>query len=124
MHWLRCDPSVCIRDRPKCITLNQWETHNINYIERLLVGYTVTIATLYRIIPTKVFLSIFSLFSAHCQTLPSLAGGTVELVTSGTITQANSSCNIGYTMIGESLLTCSSNGDWDHSLPTCSELLL
>ena len=60
-------------------------------------------------------------FVESCQTLPNVAGGSVELVSTGTITQGNFSCDVGYTMNGVSILTCRSDGSWDLSPPSCGK---
>ncbi|XP_052791545.1 CUB and sushi domain-containing protein 3-like [Mya arenaria] len=55
-----------------------------------------------------------------CNVLSSPGGGQVTLVTDGTDTRAEITCDTGYTMSGESTLVCRSDGTWHLSVPTCT----
>ena len=60
-----------------------------------------------------------SLLSAICATISSATGGTVTLQTDGYVTTALFSCNLGYALEGETLLTCRNDGSWDFTSPSC-----
>ena len=47
-------------------------------------------------------------------------GGNVEMITDGQQTFANITCPSGYTVSGNSELTCRSDGTWDVAVPSCS----
>ena len=61
------------------------------------------------------------MFTAACETLQNLAGGTVTQTTDGTTTEAIFSCETGYTMTGTPVLACRSDGTWNMSQPLCSK---
>ena len=61
------------------------------------------------------------LFTAACETLQNLAGGSVTLTTDSTTTEAIFSCETGYTMTGSPVLACRSDGTWNMSQPLCSK---
>jgi len=58
-----------------------------------------------------------------CESLTSPGGGEVTMTTDGVDTRAEFTCSPGYTMSGEAVLTCRSDGTWDLAPPTCSELM-
>ena len=62
-------------------------------------------------------------FSAKCGTLTNLTGGTINLITNGTVTSASASCSEGHTMKGVARLSCQADGSWDINLPECGKLL-
>ncbi|KAL4230224.1 Sushi [Mactra antiquata] len=54
-----------------------------------------------------------------CDTLSTPSAGTVDLYSNDSITMANFSCNLGYTLSGKSTLECRSDGNWDFTEPDC-----
>ncbi|KAL4229790.1 hypothetical protein ACF0H5_010181 [Mactra antiquata] len=56
---------------------------------------------------------------SECQSITSSTGGTLEFSTDGYNTQAAFTCDTGYTLNGQSILTCASSGTWDFTAPTC-----
>ena len=57
-----------------------------------------------------------------CDTIQNVAGGTVSLSTDGVMTLASFTCETGYTMSGDSSISCRSDGTWNVSQPLCSKL--
>ncbi|XP_060573346.1 P-selectin-like [Ruditapes philippinarum] len=54
-----------------------------------------------------------------CDVLSNPSGGSLSITTSGSITTAEITCDIGYTINGGSALTCRTDGTWDLSVPSC-----
>ncbi|XP_045204681.2 sushi, von Willebrand factor type A, EGF and pentraxin domain-containing protein 1-like isoform X2 [Mercenaria mercenaria] len=54
-----------------------------------------------------------------CETLTSPTGGTVTMTTSGHVTLAAYSCDLGYTLNGIENITCRSDGTWGFNQPEC-----
>ncbi|XP_052791551.1 LOW QUALITY PROTEIN: uncharacterized protein LOC128225682 [Mya arenaria] len=55
-----------------------------------------------------------------CDSLPSLTGGSLSMVTDGTSTSAMYTCNTGYSLSGTTTLQCRSDGSWDIQPPECT----
>ena len=55
-----------------------------------------------------------------CDELANPIGGNVEISTDSQQTFANITCPFGYTVSGNSELTCRSDGTWDVAVPSCS----
>ena len=58
-------------------------------------------------------------FTAACSAISTITGGTVTLLTSGTVTTAKYSCDQGYSLDGFSTLTCQSTGTWNTVQSQC-----
>ncbi|WAQ97856.1 CSMD3-like protein [Mya arenaria] len=54
-----------------------------------------------------------------CQTLTTVTGGSYTMVTSGTVTSATYTCNVGYSLDGASSIACESSGSWNNVQPKC-----
>ncbi|XP_053399292.1 CUB and sushi domain-containing protein 3-like [Mercenaria mercenaria] len=54
-----------------------------------------------------------------CETLPSVVGGDVEISTDGEQTQAVFACDLGFTLSGQTTLSCRTDGTWDFTQPEC-----
>ncbi|XP_060586065.1 P-selectin-like [Ruditapes philippinarum] len=55
-----------------------------------------------------------------CPSLIEPGNGSVSLSTNGTLTVANYSCIVGYTMNGDTTSDCQTDGSWSSLAPTCS----
>ncbi|XP_052791560.1 sushi, von Willebrand factor type A, EGF and pentraxin domain-containing protein 1-like [Mya arenaria] len=54
-----------------------------------------------------------------CSTLDYVSGGNVNISTDGVTTTATFTCEEGYTLQGDSEITCRSDGSWDLQAPDC-----
>ena len=60
-----------------------------------------------------------------CGALTNPANGQVTHTAGTTFGQtATYSCNMGYTLVGDSTRTCQATGVWSRSAPTCQRMLL
>ena len=59
--------------------------------------------------------------SVSCPSLLDLDSGTFTLSSNGEVSQASFSCNDGYHLVGAAVLSCTTNGDWNGSIPFCGE---
>ena len=56
-----------------------------------------------------------------CQNLPTIDSGMVTVTSDNITTIASLECVQGYTLVGESNLTCESSGSWSAELPRCGK---
>ena len=62
--------------------------------------------------------------TAACDALQNVVGGSVQLKTDGIVTVAELNCEDGYSMAGDSTISCRNDGTWNMSQPTCSKWLI
>ena len=61
-----------------------------------------------------------TLTAVDCGSLTDPANGQVTLIAGTTFGKtATYSCNTGYNLVGDSIRTCQSSGNWSGSAPTC-----
>ena len=65
----------------------------------------------------------FSSSVVHCPVLLSPSNGTISSNETQFRTKACFSCNVGYNLVGETCLNCTSNGTWSEKQPHCSGAL-
>lgn len=70
------------------------------------------------------FKSMCILFKVQCETLVSVAGGSLVASTDGVNTKVEYSCDTGYTINGKKEITCNSDGSWDSAQSSCSKYKL
>lgn len=58
-------------------------------------------------------------FLVKCLVLPNSSGGSVILLTNGSVTTATYACDVGYTLTSNATRTCNQEGDWDSYEPIC-----
>ncbi|WAQ98163.1 SVEP1-like protein, partial [Mya arenaria] len=56
-----------------------------------------------------------------CTTLTSPINGNMHLQTDGAVTTATFTCSLGYSLSGQSEVTCQNDGSWDAPEPTCAQ---
>ena len=61
-------------------------------------------------------------FLVQCSSIEQPTGGILSYSTSGAITTVNITCEKGYTLSGQTFLTCLTDGNWDQATPTCGKL--
>ena len=54
-----------------------------------------------------------------CEDIVSPDEGTLTLTSNGTITRAEITCSVGYSISGSIELTCASDGSWTGDFPSC-----
>ena len=69
----------------------------------------------------QLFTFSYNFIIAACDALQNVVGGSVQLKTDGIMTVAELNCDDGYSMAGDSTLTCRNDGTWNMSQPTCSK---
>ena len=58
-----------------------------------------------------------------CENRTVISSGNVTITTDGLITIATFTCADGYTLTGDAIQTCDTDGIWSAELPTCSNIL-
>ena len=62
----------------------------------------------------------YTLYFTVCDYLSAPVNGSVISNGTGVDDTARYYCEYGYNLIGDSIVTCQSNGDWSRSPPTCN----
>lgn len=63
----------------------------------------------------------FTVISVLCTAVPQPHNGHVTINNIDNIALANYTCDIGYTLVGETTLICQSGGTWSGPPPTCGK---
>ena len=66
----------------------------------------------------------FYLILVLCDTLMTLSGGDIKLLSDGHYTVAKLSCDQGFSMDGPDTVVCREDGTWNSIMPVCSMYLL
>lgn len=74
-------------------------------------------------ITISVWVIFYRSFPAVCGALNAPSIGTVDMISDGMVTIVKVTCPTGFSLIGQSTLTCRTDGSWDYSIPTCGMLL-
>ena len=76
----------------------------------------------FRICQKEVFLmTLLIFFSVACLSVVVPENGSVVEDTNGTVTMASFSCDVGFSLKGQNILSCLQNGSWDLPVPDCSK---
>jgi hypothetical protein len=69
----------------------------------------------------KVIFILFNL-TEKCEDVVTPNDGTIILTSDGTITRAEITCDVGYSITGTVELNCASDGTWSGDMPSCGML--
>jgi hypothetical protein len=62
---------------------------------------------------------LLSLFSVKCGDVDNIIHGHSSSSTNGSTSQVDFTCGTGFTLNGDSQITCNENGVWSNNVPTC-----
>ena len=62
-------------------------------------------------------------FTVECPSLNDPDNGEIAVSSNGSISIATLSCKSGYSVIGEVTVTCTTDGQWSHTVPSCCKMI-